>query len=162
MMLKAEFINPFMIATSEVLSQEMGRPIKIDKGPLALMESSYTGNDITVMIGVTGAVQGIVMYGMRERTAKNIVSGMLGQPVPVMNPMVESAVAELGNVITGIASRELEKAGYPCTLAPPTVISGRGVMISTINIKRLHIPLKMEFGDIEVSVALRENTLKTK
>lgn len=153
---KAEFINPFIIATTEVLKQEMRRPIQIDKGPLAIMESSYTGNDITVMIGVTGAVQGIVMYGMNERTVKNIVSGILGEPVPVMTPMVESAIAEMGNVITGIASRELEKAGYPCTIAPPTVISGRGVMISTINILRLHIPLSTEFGEIEVSVALRE------
>ena len=154
--MKAEFINPFIMATTEVLNQEMGRTVRIDKGALALMSSYYTGNDLTVMIGVTGACQGVVMYGMGERTAKNIVSGMLRQPVPVMDEMVESAIAEMGNVITGIASRELEKAGYPCTLAPPTLISGRGVMISTINIKRLQIPLNTEFGSIDVSVALRE------
>jgi len=72
--------------------------------------------------------------------------------------MVESAIAEMGNVITGIASAELEKAGFHSTLAPPTVITGRGVVISTINIKRLQIPLKTEFGDIEVGVALREDS----
>ncbi|MHB9093153.1 MAG: chemotaxis protein CheX [Eubacteriales bacterium] len=154
--MKAEFINPFILATTEVLSQEMGRSLVIDKGPLALQESYYTSMDVTVMIGVTGAVQGIVMYGLTERTAKNIVSGILRQPVPIMDRMVESAIAEMGNVITGLASRGLENAGYPCTLAPPTVITGRGVMISTINIKRLQIPLATEFGDIEISVALRE------
>lgn len=159
-LLKVEFINPFIVGTTEVLSQEMGRALKVDKGPLALKESYYTSMDVTVMIGVTGAVQGIVMFGLTERTAKNIVSGMLGQPVPIMDKMVESAIAEMGNVITGVASRELEKAGYPCTLAPPTVISGRGVMISTINIKRLQIPLMTEFGDIEISVALREVKLR--
>lgn len=155
-MLKAEFINPFVIATHEVLSAELGKDIKIEKGQLALEQSSYTANDVTVMIGVIGKVQGLVMYGMSERTAKNIVSKMLGQPVPIFDSMVESAIAELGNVITGISSRELEKAGYPCTLAPPTVIVGRGVVISTINIKRLQIPLLTELGEITVSVALRE------
>lgn len=159
-MLKAEFINPFIVATVEVLNQELGRPIKIEKGPLSYQESYYTSMDITVMIGVTGAVQGVVMYGLSERTAKNIVSGMLGQPVPVMDRMVESAIAEFGNVVTGIASRELEKAGYPCTLAPPTLMVGRGVMISTINIKRLHIPFTTEVGDMAVSVALREAVVK--
>lgn len=154
--MKAEFINPFIVATTEVLNQELGRPIKIDKGPLAFLESYYTSMDVTVVIGVTGAVQGVVMYGISERTAKNIVSGMLGKPVPIMDRMVESAVAELGNVITGIASAGLEKAGYPCTLAPPTVIVGRGVMISTVNIKRIQIPLATEVGDMEISVALRE------
>ncbi len=155
-LLKAEFINPFIMATSEVLTQEIGRPLKISKGSLAFMESPYTAMDLTVLIGVTGAVQGIVLYGMNERTAKNIVSEMLRQPVPVMDPMIESAIAELGNVITGVASRELEKAGYLSILAPPTLIVGRGAMISTINIKQLQIPLSTEFGDIDISVALRQ------
>ncbi|PKM81453.1 MAG: chemotaxis protein CheX [Firmicutes bacterium HGW-Firmicutes-14] len=154
--MKAEFINPFIVATTEVLSQETGRQLKISKGPLAVLESSYTSMDVTVMIGVTGAILGIVMYGMSERTAKNIVSAMLGQPVPIMDRMVESAIAEMGNVITGIASRGLEKAGYPSTLAPPTLIVGRGVMISTINITRIQIPLQTEIGDMEISVALKE------
>lgn len=154
--MKIEFIRPFIVATQEVLNTELNREIKMDKGELKLEQTSYTTQDVTVLIGVIGAVQGIVMYGLSERTSKNIVSAMLGQPVPVFDHMVESAVAEMGNVITGIASRELEKAGYPCTLAPPTVISGRGVVISTINIKRLQIPLLTELGQIDLSVALRE------
>ncbi len=155
--MKAEFINPFIMATLAVLNQETGRKINVEKGPLAIQASYYTTNDITVMIGVTGTVQGIAMYGLNERMAKNFVSAMLGHPVPVMDAMVESAIAEMGNVITGIASAELERAGFPCTIAPPTVIIGRGVVISTINIKRLQIPLLTELGDLEVSVALRES-----
>jgi len=155
--LKAEFINPFIIATKQVLSQELGKPIAIQIGSLTMQKSSYTALDMTVLIGVTGAVQGIVMFGLSERAVKNFVSGVLGEPVPVIDAMVESAIAEMGNVVTGIASTELEKAGYPCTLAPPTVITGRGVMISTINIQRLQVPLKTDVGDMEISVALREN-----
>lgn len=155
--MKAEFINPFIIATKQVLSQELGRPIAIEIGSLTMQKSSYTALDMTVLIGVTGAVQGIVMFGLSERAVKNFVSGVLGEPVPVIDAMVESAIAEMGNVVTGIASTELEKAGYPCTLAPPTVITGRGVMISTINIQRLQVPLKTDVGDMEISVALREN-----
>lgn len=154
-MLKAEFINPFILATTEVLRQELGS-INIEKGPIGFMESYYTSADVTVIIGVIGAVQGIVMFGLGERTAKNIVARMIGQAVPVLDKMVESAIAEMGNVITGIASTELYKAGYPCTLAPPTVITGRGVVISTVNIKRIQIPLITDVGDMEVSVALRE------
>ncbi len=155
--MKAEFINPFIIATKQVLSQELGKPIAIQIGSLTMQKSSYTALDMTVLIGVTGAVQGIVMFGLSERAVKNFVSGVLGEPVPVIDAMVESAIAEMGNVVTGIASTELEKAGYPCTLAPPTVITGRGVMISTINIQRLQVPLKTDVGDMEISVALREN-----
>jgi chemotaxis protein CheX len=154
--LKVEFINPFVKATVKVLETEVGRAIPVEKGQLTIESSSYTGQDVTAIIGVIGAVQGIVMYGMSERTAKNIVSTLLKERIVVFNEMVESAIAEMSNVITGIASAELENAGYPSTLAPPMVISGRGVVISTINIKRLQIPLQTEFGNIELGVALRE------
>jgi len=155
--LKVEVISPFVTATIKVLETETGRSVPVEKGPLTIESTAHTCQDCTVLIGVIGAVQGIVMYGMSERTCKNIVSALLNERVVVFNEMVESAIAEMGNVITGIASADLEKAGFPSTLAPPTVISGRGVVISTINIKRLQIPLLTEFGEIEVGVALREN-----
>ncbi|MBU7007839.1 chemotaxis protein CheX [Phosphitispora fastidiosa] len=158
--MKVEFVSPFVTATIKVLETETGRSVPVEKGQLTIEASSHTCQDVTVLIGVIGAVQGIVMYGMSERTAKNIVSALLNERVVVFNEMVESAVAEMGNVITGIASSELEKAGYSSTLAPPTVISGRGVIISTINIKRIQIPLITEFGGIEVGIALRENNRK--
>ncbi|KNZ68860.1 chemotaxis protein [Thermincola ferriacetica] len=154
--MKVEFVSPFVTATIKVLESELGRPISVEKGQLSIESSSYTGQDVTVLIGVIGRVQGIVMYGMSERTAKNIISEMLGQRIVVFDEMGESAIAELGNVITGIASADLEKAGYPSTLAPPTVITGRGVVISTIDIKRLQIPLITDFGEIEIGIALRE------
>ena len=156
--MKVEFISPFVKATVKVLETETGRPVPVEKGRLTIEASSHTCQDVTVLLGVIGSVQGIVMYGMSERTAKNIVSALLNERVVVFNEMVESAVAEMGNVITGIASAELEKAGYPSTLAPPTVITGRGVIISTINIKRLQIPIITEYGEIEIGVALRENS----
>lgn len=155
--MKVEFILPFVTATVKVLETETGRAISVDKGQLNIEASSHTCQDVTVLIGVIGAVQGIVMYGFSERTSKNIVSALLNERIVVFNEMVESGIAEMSNVITGIASAELEKAGYPSTLAPPTVISGRGVVISTINIKRLQIPLRTEFGDIDIGVALVEN-----
>lgn len=154
--MKVEFILPFVNATIKVLETETGRTIPVEKGQLSIQAMSNTHQDITVLIGVTGAVKGIVMYSMSERTAKNIVSAFVNERIAVLDDMAESAIAEMGNVITGIASSQLEKAGFPSTLAPPTVISGRGVVISTININRLQIPLLMEFGEIEVSVALVE------
>jgi len=152
--LKVEFINPFVAAAYKVLQQEV--QAVIEKGQLAIRSSSFTSSEVTVMIGVVGQVQGIVMYGMSERTVKNIVSTMTGEPTPVFDKLAESAIAELGNVITGTASVELEAAGYTCRIAPPTVIVGRGVIISTVDIERLVIPLHTQHGDIEINVALRE------
>lgn len=153
--MKVEFINPFIKAASDVIKTEVN--VSVEKGDLTIEASSFTSQEVTVMIGVTGHVMGIVLYGMSERTAKNIVSVMLNKHVAIFDKMVESAIAEMGNVITGIASAELEKAGYNCKIAPPTLISGKGVIISTIDIKRLLIPLQCELGEIQISVAMIEN-----
>ncbi|HEX3032345.1 MAG TPA: chemotaxis protein CheX [Bacillota bacterium] len=153
--MKVEFISPFVQAAYDVLKKEI--KANIEKGTLSIEESSVTTQEeVTVLIGVTGELHGVVMYSLSERTAKNIVSEMLGERIPIFDSMAESAVAEMGNVISGLASAQLEANGYVCNIAPPTMVIGRGVVISTVNIKRLVIPLHMDHGMLRISVALKE------
>ena len=79
----------------------------------------------------------------------------MGEAVPVFNELAESSIAEMGNIITGQAAAGLEEHGYVCKLTPPTIITGKGVMISTVDIQRLVIPIELPVGFIEISVALR-------
>lgn len=152
--IKAEFVNPFVSAAYQVLQTETGT--EITKGKVTVQDSPLVSDEVTVLIGVVGKVQGLVLYGMSDATARGLVSVMTGEPVPVFDAMAESAVAELGNVITGLASGELEQAGYPCKIAPPSVVVGKGTSISTLSIQRLVIPLETSQGEILLHVALRE------
>lgn len=152
--MKVEFISPFISAATTVLQTETG--MEATKGAPALVESYLLSDDVTVLIGVTGSVRGVVMYGMSEQTAKQIVSTMIGETVADFDSMAESAIAEMGNVMTGLASAKLEGAGYPCTIAPPTVIVGKGTTISTMHIKRIVFPIGTEAGEIQIHVALQE------
>lgn len=152
--MKAEFVNPFVTSAFNVLQTETRA--EVTKGAVTLQDSPLVSDEVTVLIGVVGRAQGLVLYGMSERTSKGLVSAMTGETISVFDALAESAVAELGNVITGLASGELERAGYPCKIAPPSVVVGKGTSISTLSIKRLVIPLQTKFGDITVHVALRE------
>lgn len=152
--MKAEFVNPFVSAAFQVLQTETR--CDVQKGGVTLQDSPLVSDEVTVLIGVVGRAQGLVLFGMTEKTAKSLVAAMTGEVVPVFDSMAESAVAELGNVITGLASGELERAGYPCKIAPPSVVAGKGTSISTLSIKRLVIPLGTRLGDMTVHVALRE------
>lgn len=152
--MKAEFVNPFVSAAFQVLQSETGA--EVTKGTVTLQDSPLVSDEVTVLIGVVGRAQGLVLYGMSERTAKGIVSAMTGEKVAVFDQMAESAVAELGNVVTGLASGELERVGYPCKIAPPSVVIGKGTSISTLAIKRLVVPLSTTAGSIQVHIALRE------
>lgn len=152
--MKAEFVNPFVIAATEVLESEVNSSPK--RGDLSLEPKPFTTQDVTALIAVTGNIQGAVFYCMSEKTALNLVSSMMGKRYLLFDDLAKSGIAELGNVITGRASILLAEAGYPSKIAPPVMMVGRGTMISTLRIPRLVIPLEIGHGTIEVHVALQE------
>lgn len=153
--MKAEFINPFLNAATQVLESELGSAPK--RGSIGLQRSAYTSDEVTAVVGVTGAVQGMVMFSMAEATARGMVGVMMGQEFPEFDALAQSGIGEIGNVITGRAAVLLSEAGFPSDLAPPMLIVGRGTMLSTLDVQRLVIPLETQFGPIEVQVALKES-----
>ncbi len=153
--MRVDFVNPFILAAVDVVKSALD--CDLERGSLRLDSSKVVSDDVTVVIGVTGDAEGIVMYGMSERTAKQFSACMLGQRMPVFDALAESAVAELGNMIAGAATVGLENQSYACRLTPPTLLYGRGTMISLIDINRLVIPLACKHGTLEISVALRDN-----
>ncbi|NCO66329.1 MAG: chemotaxis protein CheX [Candidatus Aquicultor secundus] len=156
-MLKVEFVNPFLEAAFEVFETETN--LKLGKGPLSVQQSSLTSQEVSVLIGVTGEIHGQVIYGMSAKVAKKIAAEMMGQPVPLLDGLAQSAISELGNMITGLATVKFGKDYANLAVTPPTLIVGTKVLISTIDIQRLYIVLMSEAGDIEVSVALREQVI---
>jgi chemotaxis protein CheX len=152
-MLRAGLINPFLESAYNFLKNELST--EVTRGQLRLEESRATSGEVNVAIGVTGDAEGIVIYSMSERTAKTVASALIGESVPVFDQLAESAIAEMGNIITGQAAIGLEECGYLCKLSPPTLISGKGVVISTLDIQRLIIPLELPLGYFEICVALR-------
>lgn len=152
-MFKANLVNPFLDAAYKFLQNELN--MEVTRGQLRLESSKATSGEVNVAIGVAGDAEGTVLYSMSEKTAKTIAATLLTEPVPMFNELAESSIAEMGNIITGQAAAGLEEHGYVCKLTPPTIIAGKGVMISTVDIQRLVIPIELPVGYIEISVALR-------
>ena len=71
--------------------------------------------------------------------------------------LAQSGIAELGNVITGQASRRLAEAGFQADISPPTLVMGKGTLISTLDFQRLMVPLRTPLGDLQINLALRES-----
>ena len=151
--MRAEFINPFLQASTEVLESELGSPVK--RSSVGLQRSAYTSDEVTAVVAVTGDVAGMVLFAMTDQTARAIVSKMMGQEFEEFDTLAQSGIAELGNVITGRAAVLLSEAGFPSELAPPMLLVGRNTLISTLDVQRLVIPIETEMGQIEIQVALK-------
>jgi chemotaxis protein CheX len=151
--MRAEFINPFLQAATEVLESELGSPPK--RGSIGLQRSAYTSDDVTAVVAVTGDVAGMVLFAMTDATARAMVSKMMGQSFDEFDALAQSGIAELGNVITGRAAVLLAEAGFPSDLAPPMLLVGRNMLVSTLDVQRLVIPIETEMGNLEIQVALK-------
>ncbi len=152
--MKVELINPFVKAAIDVLRAEVGADVQ--RGKLRLETESTSTQDVAVMIGLTGKAQGIVLYSMSEETALALVSKMMGQPCEEFDALAQSGIAEMGNVITGLASKGLSEAGLDCNITPPTLITGHNSSIGTLDLPRIALPLNSPCGVMEIKLALRE------
>mgnify|MGYP000958321242 CR=1 FL=1 len=153
--MNVKFLNPFVDAAAEVLKAEA--KVNITKGTLTLQKSALTTDEVTVLINLIGQVQGVVLFGLSELLGMKLVSKMMGQDFSSFDSLAQSGVAELGNVISGRATVMLSEAGYQSTISPPTMITGKGVQISTLDFPRIVVPLSCEYGDMVIHLALRES-----
>jgi chemotaxis protein CheX len=124
-------------------------------------KSAYTTDEVTALVGVAGAVSGVVLYSMSEATARNMVARMLGQDCPEFDALAQSGIGELGNVITGRAAALLAVAGYASNITPPALVMGKNTMITTLDLNRLVFPLETEAGTMEIQVVLSETTSRS-
>jgi chemotaxis protein CheX len=152
--MNVKYLSPFVEAAYEVLKSETGADIQ--RGDLSLQNEHYITDDVTVIIALVGAVEGNVFYSMNQSVAIQLVSCMLGETLQELDSLAQSGIAELGNVITGRASMKLSQAGFEATISPPSVILGKGAVISTLDFQRIQVPLKTSAGDLMIHLALRQ------
>lgn len=149
--MKAVFINPFVTAGMGVLESVINsRP---EPGQLAVRSATFTTQQVSIVIGVTGAVEGQAVYGMSLVTATKIAAAMSSMPAMTFDELASSAIGELGNMISGNATTLLSEAGYECQITPPTLVRGADVQIATAT-PALVVPLYTDFGKMEINVAL--------
>lgn len=143
------------MATFTVIEAMLG--VEAKKGQLAMRPAIFTSQQCNIITGVTGMIEGQAIYGMSRNTMDNVATLMLGQPCRTFDPMAASAVAELGNMITGNAMALLCEAGFVCDITPPSIVRGLNVQISTLNIPALVVPIQLEdVGELELTVCLQE------
>lgn len=150
------YINPFIEST--VRSLDMMAGIKAEKVGLSIKEDLITTYDISAIIGLTGETSGSIIISVPESLACKIASNMLMEEITEMSQAVQDAIGEIGNIVVGDARRLLIQEGFQLNISIPTVVMGKGHMISRSgDVPCIAIPFQTEHGDFEVNVGLREN-----
>jgi len=153
--MKADFINPFLDATLEVLKKMAF--IDAKHGKPFLKDSLGTYGTVTGIIGMAGeSVQGTMVVSFAEPCILKIVSNMLYEEFTEVDETIVDAVGELTNMISGGAKRRLAEKGYQFEMAIPSMVTGSGVQIYHQSSGRaVVIPFVIPEGEFWVEACLQ-------
>lgn len=152
--MKADLLQPFVTAAARVLEAELGMAAR--PGEVTEQNSGLTTREVTVLIGIAGQVEGNVLYGADRATALRVAGIMMGEEPADIDDTSMSAIAELGNMITGQAAALFEQSGLRCTISPPSVILGEGSHLRSVGIPILVVPFSVDAGILDVAISVRE------
>jgi chemotaxis protein CheX len=149
-----EYINPFIEASQAVLKTIANLDATL--GKVYLKNSPYSGENVVIIVGLTGKIRGQVIFSMDKNVAMNIASSMMGgMPVLELDEISKSAIAELTNMILGNTATILYNKGVGIEITPPSFLMGENLQISSTKMQTICIPLNLNNGhviEIDISV----------
>lgn len=153
MRVKAEVINPFLESASTVLEQVAN--VKPTPGKLGIKDVRFVEDYVWIQIGVSGQMTGDVVFGLHEQVALKLVTAMMGGFVMTeLDEMGQSAISELGNMISGNASTILYNKGVKVDITPPKLLETAAVAGFAAK-KALTIPLIMDgIGELDIQILI--------
>lgn len=151
--MKEEYINPFIKASTNIISEITG--ITPQLGKVYLKNTPYKSENILVLIGLTGKINGNVVITFSHETACKITSAMMmGMPVTEIDEMAKSAIGELCNMILGNTATIFSNNGVEIDITPPTILIGENMQLSIHKSVIICIPIMLDDGcKIEMDIS---------
>ena len=118
-------------------------------------------NEINVIVGFTGAVQGQILLGVRRDTACAMASVLLMEELTSWCEMTASGMAEIANIVAGGCATVLHQKGWPSNITTPSVIAGDHIEISWPNLYVLETSLNLPMGAMTMAVGLKVSSEAT-
>ncbi|MDR1663482.1 MAG: chemotaxis protein CheX [Clostridiales bacterium] len=155
--MNADFINPFIQGVQSVFTSVANEAPAL--GSLFVKAAPYSAMPVTISLSIIGEITGEVVYTMKEADAFYVASlMMMGMPVTALDEMSQSAVSELGNMISGHVATIFYGKGIKIDITPPSfklnATAADFPNMAKVS-KVICIPLKFSAGQVfEVDIAI--------
>ncbi|GAX91104.1 chemotaxis protein CheX [Effusibacillus lacus] len=148
----ARIISPFMQSAASILEQ-MTR-VQAEPGTVVASHPELHASYLWILIDLHGAVQASVAFGFVPDTALKIASAMMGGfQLNELDAISQSAISELGNMISGNACSLLSQEGLVVDISPPKLVFGQNV--TTASTSAVAVPLSLrEMGVMELKLLI--------
>lgn len=154
--MKAEEANVFILSAAQVFRKELG--VSLSRESLKRKDTPVPSLPVSIVLGITGAMRGQVVYSMDHSVADEITRIMVPDKLPSeRKKLVNSAVGEIGNMITGQASITLAGQDRVLHLTPPAVFTGTNLSVDFLEVPTVCLRLLSEMGLLEINIGLVES-----
>ena len=151
--MKAEYVNPFLEATAIVFKDMLG--VELIRGKTSIKQTPAPGQDIAIMLGVNGVVNGQIVYSVNIETVYKIVRKLMpGVPDETIQEEYRDVVGELANMITGNALNIFLKQHADLDVTVPMVVDVRSQNVTFKSSVTLGLNMYSEYGMLEINIAL--------
>jgi chemotaxis protein CheX len=156
--MRAEYANVFIRSAMTVFSREI--KVGMTRKSLSRKNAPVPSLPMSIVIGVTGAIRGQVVYSMDTNFAYSVTKAMIPNRLPTdLRKLTSSAVSEVANMITGQASIALAGEHQIIHLTPPAVFTGTDMRVDFLSIPTICLSLISEIGSMEINIAFTEGGL---
>lgn len=154
--MKAEEANVFILSAAQVFRKELG--VSLSRESLKRKETPVPSLPVSIVLGITGGMRGQVVYSMDHSVADEITHVMVPNKLPSeRKKLINSAVGEIGNMITGQASIALAGNERILHLTPPAVFTGKDLTVDFLEVPTVCLRLLSELGLLEINIGLMES-----
>ena len=153
--MNAEYANIFVKSAMEVIESEAN--VHLKRMDVAKKDAPIPSRPISIIVGITGFLKGQIVYAMDQEFAFGIMRAMIPNTLPANNKaLVNSAISELANMITGKASIALAGGTEKLDLTPPVVLMASDLTMDFMVLPTIALRLLSELGILEINIALTE------
>lgn len=147
--------TPFYLATSEVFKLLLDLEVKAGS-PELLHHIADEDDKVNIVIGITGDIQGEILYRFPKDTTLEMVKIMSGMDIPEVDSFVTSALGEIANIISGNAATGLSKRQLICDILPPRVMMGGGkILDAQPAVPIIALKVQTAIGEVELNMQLQ-------
>jgi len=154
----AKTVNPFIIAAVQIIRENTD--LTVAKDNIFVQQGKFTPAGTGLVIDISGGLKGKIVYEFSKGVAARISQKMVQKHIDIrtsamdFKEMLNAAILELGNQITGRAVTLLDNAGTDCTMSPPKFYLGQDLQLIHPHMKTIVLVLKTEFGNFSINMAL--------
>jgi len=144
--------TPLLEISSKEVFQIM---LQTELSNLPFVGEQRISGDTTAMVGLAGALRGVLSIRCNSRTAERIAGRMLGSEEDVHPSEVPDALAEICNMVAGNFKAKIAGLVDNCMLSVPTVIRGDDYELVTIaDVELITVGLTYEESPIWFCLAI--------